>query len=266
MLERVSYGSEKEKATVDLIVGGYFFAMRACEFCSTESPGVSKPLSTDNVEFRRKGGSVIHIDDPALAQEGETVTITFVNQKNGTKGEKRSLKKTGDGLFCPVGAWARISKRVRSIRRQGPIRMNLYRNGGGEIVEIRSKDVINMMRESCEVQDGYNKYGIRPEELGTRSIRSGAAMALALQKDASDKKIMMHGRWKSDAFLKYIRPQVIEFAGDAAEIMTRTHSFRDIESDGTPNTKPKHLASTELMNPRTSKTVDESAGEGKPRK
>jgi len=229
MLVRVADENEKAKATVDLIVGGYFFAMRACEFCSTEQPGVTRPLRTDSIEFRRSGGSVINVGDPALMKEAYTVTVTFANQKNGTKGEKRTLKRTSCNLLCPVRAWARVAERVRLLEIIGPTPMNLYREKG-RIREIRSKDVVTMLRESCEIQEGYEKYGIRPEELGTRSIRSGAAMALALQKDASDKKIMMHGRWKSDAFLKYIRPQVIEFAGDAAEIMTRTKSFRDTEN------------------------------------
>jgi hypothetical protein len=39
-------------------------------------------------------------------------------------------------------------------------------------------------------------------------------MALALQGGNSDKKIMMLGRWKSTAFLDYIRPQVLEWAGN----------------------------------------------------
>ena len=53
-------------------------------------------------------------------------------------------------------------------------------------------------------------------------------MALALQGDTSDQKIMMLGRWKSTAFLHYIRPQVLEWAGDTAQQMSRTRSFLDV--------------------------------------
>jgi len=54
------------------------------------------------------------------------------------------------------------------------------------------------------------RFGFHPEEIGNRSIRSGAAMALFLN-DVSSDKIMILGRWKSKAFLDYIRPQVVQW-------------------------------------------------------
>ena len=56
---------------------------------------------------------------------------------------------------------------------------------------------------------GESFFGFHPHEIGNRSIRPGAAMALFLS-DHSPAKIMILGRWKSDAFLDYIRPQVLE--------------------------------------------------------
>ena len=53
-------------------------------------------------------------------------------------------------------------------------------------------------------------------------------MALALQGNTSDEKIMMLGRWKSTAFLHYIQPQVLEWEGDAAKQMSKTKSFLDV--------------------------------------
>ena len=53
-------------------------------------------------------------------------------------------------------------------------------------------------------------------------------MALSLQKGNSDRKIMMLGRWKSLAFLSYIRPQVLEWAGGMAGDMARTIPFLDV--------------------------------------
>jgi len=53
-------------------------------------------------------------------------------------------------------------------------------------------------------------------------------MALALQGGNSDQKIMMLGRWKSTAFLNYIRPQVLEWTGDTSSIMAKTIPFLDV--------------------------------------
>jgi hypothetical protein len=102
---------------------------------------------------------------------------------------------------------------------------------GQSVREIRSSQILQLLRKSCDFHDGENRYGIRTSELGTRSIRSGAAMALAIQSDTSDKKIMMLGRWKSTAFLNYIRPQVLEWTSDAAQQMAKTKSFLDVGND-----------------------------------
>ena len=53
--------------------------------------------------------------------------------------------------------------------------------------------------------------GLREADIGNRTLRSSAAMAMKLN-DASDSDIMLHGRWKSDAYLDYIRPQTASFA------------------------------------------------------
>jgi hypothetical protein len=105
--------------------------------------------------------------------------------------------------------------------------------------EIASAQILQILRQSCAEHDGANKYGIRPSEIGTRSIRSGAAMALALQGGNSDKKIMMLGRWKSAAFLDYIRPQVLEWAGDMANEMARTIPFLDVGGQHTARASPQ---------------------------
>jgi len=67
-----------------------------------------------------------------------------------------------------------------------------------------------------------------PSDLGTRSIRSGAAMALFLM-NHSVEKIMILGRWwSSDAFLVYIRPQVLEWTNIMAKDMASNRDFRDL--------------------------------------
>ena len=45
-------------------------------------------------------------------------------------------------------------------------------------------------------------------------------MALALsQRNYSEMKIMILGRWRSNAFMAYIRPQIIELTSNLAEDM-----------------------------------------------
>ncbi len=109
--------------------------------------------------------------------------------------------------------------------------------------EVESTQVLHLLRRTSVIYDGENKYGISESEIGTRSIRSGAAMALALQGGNSDKKIMMLGRWKSAAFLDYIRPQVLEWAGDMASEMAKTISFLDVGGQPPASRSPARLSS-----------------------
>ena len=69
-------------------------------------------------------------------------------------------------------------------------------------------------------------FGYGAIDIGTRSIRSGAAMGLFLMNHPVA-KIMILGRWSSDAFLVYIRPQVLEWTNQMSGDMIRNDSFFD---------------------------------------
>jgi hypothetical protein len=226
--------------TAQLIMGGYFFAMRACEFCLTERPGKTRRLTTGNIVFRDAESKPVEHDDPRLRHKAMFVTVCFVNQKNGTKMEKRSQRRSMVAGLCPVEAWTSVIERLRQDfpfdERWKSRTVCSYMDGQRE-AEIQTSHVLNLLQMTCRVNDGKNKYGIDVSEIGTRSIRSGAAMSLAVQGGNSDKKIMMLGRWKSMAFLAYIRPQVMEWAGDMASEMAKAKPFLDLGERET--SKPK---------------------------
>ncbi len=84
---------------------------------------------------------------------------------------------------------------------------------------------------------GCNRLGIATHEIGTHSIRSGAAMAMYLN-NVPIFSIMKIGRWKSTAFLDYIRSQIEEFTVDVSTKMLQTTVFRHL------NTSSEFLATT----------------------
>ena len=51
----------------------------------------------------------------------------------------------------------------------------------------------------------------------------------------SPSKIMILGRWSSDAFLIYIRPQVLEWTNNMSSDMINFESFLDVGFYDTPN-------------------------------
>ncbi len=246
--------------TAYLIVGADFFAMRACEFCKTEQPGKTQVLTTGNVVFRDEHGKVIPHDDKSLIEKSEFVTVCFVNQKNGEKMERRSQKKTGVTPLCPVQAWGEVILQLvkdfpsEDERHNTPVcRYKQF----GETREVTANDVKNLLRATCESGEGGDKYGMRPEELGTRSIRSGAAMALAVQGGQSDSKIMTLGRWKSNAFLKYIRPQTLEWAGSTSVEMANASTFLDLSGVAEESCTPDQAIKTAGSSPNPARSKKE---------
>ena len=78
------------------------------------------------------------------------------------------------------------------------------------------KNVVNIM--------GPKILGFTSDDVGTHSIRSGGAMALHLA-NVSSLTIMMIGRWRSEAFLLYIRKQVQQFSVGLSDKMLESEDY-----------------------------------------
>ena len=76
---------------------------------------------------------------------------------------------------------------------------------------ITQANTLLSIQKTCFYHGGKARFSFHPHEIGNKSVRSGAAMALFLKHHSTD-KIMLLGRWKSKAFMVYIRPQVVEWA------------------------------------------------------
>jgi hypothetical protein len=84
----------------------------------------------------------------------------------------------------------------------------------------------HLLQFVCAYYGGDKTFGFGPTVIGNKSLRSGAAMALFLM-NHSVAKIMILGRWSSDAFLVYIRPQVLEWTNNMSSDMIRHDTFFD---------------------------------------
>jgi hypothetical protein len=105
---------------------------------------------------------------------------------------------------------------------------------------ITSDSLRRFMRSTCSLMGGQPTFGFSATDIGTKSLRSGAAMSLFLT-DHSVHKIMILGRWSSDAFLTYIRPQVLEWTDNMSHDMIRHNSFLDAtDSRRTPTADPRN--------------------------
>ena len=109
----------------------------------------------------------------------------------------------------------------------------------GHFKKVTSTHMINALRDAVGASIGEVKLGIKKEDVGIHSIGSGAAMAMYLG-ECPVFMIILIGCWSSDAFLRYIRKQVLKFSQNVAKRMLSCQNFRHIPDIHTrvPETTP----------------------------
>ena len=177
-----------------------------------------------NVRFF-KSGRQLPAQSPDL-ESADSVSITFEMQKNEDRDDTVTHGRTGDDVLCPVLQWARLVSRIWSYPGATPDTKvcSIWRHG--RIEHITSKTIIQYLRAACAAI-GSEVLGFEPHEVGTHSLRSGAAMEMYLG-EVPVYTIMLMGRWSSDAFLRYIRKQVEQFSRDVSKRMLNVRSFRHV--------------------------------------
>ena len=225
----------------DTTIGGFFFAMRSCEHTKAPVPGKTKLVTLGCLVFRGADKRPISRDSPSLATLAQYVTVTFIDQKNGVKMDSRTQTRTGDAVLCPVLRWASAVRRILQTIPGANDDTPVCSVRLGDKVKLVSNSFIKtLLRTTCQIFGGFDEFGFHPHEIGNKSIRSGAAMALFLM-DHSPAKIMIMGRWSSDAFLDYIRPQVLEWTNNMSNDMIQINEFLDLSNqDMAAPSDPRH--------------------------
>jgi hypothetical protein len=201
----------RARAIGRLVVLGHFFALRSCEYLKVPSQQDrrTKLLTFGNIRFNLNG-NYIPLSDRNI-HNVDFVALTFVDQKNGERMETVSQFRSGHQVLCPVRAAASIVSKVTHKRKEDPdLPVNTFITESNCIANVTSDDVRRVLRVAATVL-GEEALGFKPSEIGTHSIKSGAAMAMHLA-EVPVYTIMIIGRWSSDAFLRYIRKQVAQFS------------------------------------------------------
>jgi hypothetical protein len=233
--------------------------MRSCEYVAVPVRGRTRLLTVENIQFYDVHSNKLSHYDPDLATVAEYVSITFVDQKNGHKFEVRTQQRTTDALLCPVRSWAHTIQRILSYPdTDATTSVNYFYDPSakpGHQSRFFSQENIRVfLRETCSMYPP-NHFGYSPSEIGTHSLRSGAAMALFLANEQPH-KIMILGRWSSDAFLAYIRPQVQEWTTGMSTTMLQHDHYNTARPsssrpDGNDNNKAHHDDPRIRNDPRT---------------
>lgn len=254
--------SKFDTAISQLIIGALFFAMRSCEYSTVKGTRKTKRLTLGDIRFYKliKGyNQEIKHSSPEIAN-ADVVSITFIKQKNGEK-ESTITQHQSNNKLCPVKAWAAIIARIRAYKSSTdstPVNTFMKGKSMKQFTATQIKDYLQLM--VCEV--GTDRLGINVDRIGTHSLRTSAAMLLYLA-EVRVSTIMLLGRWKSDAFLLYLRRQVKEFTAGVTEAMTsQPNMFLNILSiikSDPDDPRTPHLDSIASINRHNGTTKDKSS-------
>ena len=131
----------------------------------------------------------------------------------------RSHKKTRNIHLCPVPLFGRAVQQLKRFvpRANDKTLFCTFNLTAKKTTFIIHAYIQNLLGKTYKQYDGTNRFRFVPQNISTKSLRSGAEMALFINNQSSDKIITL-GRWKTKFFLKYIRTYVVEwtelFSGD----------------------------------------------------
>jgi hypothetical protein len=216
--------------------------MRSCEYSKTPQRGKTRTLTVNDVSFYDNKKKLVPHDHPDLAQ-AEYVSCNFKDQKNGEKQIRRTQRRNNDPVLNPVPIWARIIQRIRAYPATTDnthVYFWCHPDDNHDIRSITSGSIRSLLRTYATDSCGNPLFGYSPDEIGTHSIRSGAAMALALEGSQDLWKIMILGRWKSSAVFDYIQPQIMEMSHDISQAMIAVTEFNRLPKQSSPSRQRQH--------------------------
>jgi hypothetical protein len=166
-------------ATSQLTILAFFFAMRSCEYvkATQQEKRRTEILRLRNLQFFNNGRLVPH-DDPNI-EYSNCLNITFEMQKKDKKNNTTTQPSSGNITLCPVRAAVAIVRRIQSYpgaNDDTPISA-IWKYD--RIEHIMSNQITNALKDAV-LAIGEDALHIAKNEIGTHSIRSGAAMPMFL--------------------------------------------------------------------------------------
>jgi hypothetical protein len=219
-----------------LMLMGFFFAMRSCENVKVSGERRTHPIRKRNMVFR-KGGRILPHLSPRL-HLADTISITFEYQKRDKRNNTVTQWRTGNSTYCPLVVSAAVVRRLEAMGASESDFIYKFKGADGRTRNFDSATALRMLRGFISSVD-FKGLGLDPKRIGLHSLRLSAAMAMYLN-GVPVYTIMLLSRWSSDAFLRYIRKQVESFGSGVLSKMIVMRRFLHVSH------------STNLEDPRTS--------------
>jgi site-specific recombinase XerD len=150
-------------------------------------------LRISEVTFSKYNDHNIQVDQVKASKH--SIVITFISYKHSPASPYKVLIPSNTSKSCPV----KLYHKYLSVRKPGPGPVFLQANGKPLTSAFVTRSLKSFLRVLNLNTDCYN----------THSFRIGKATDLALS-GYSDSNIALIGRWKSDAFKKYLKPDTVK--------------------------------------------------------
>jgi site-specific recombinase XerD len=178
-IQTSTYTSHSKKLYTSVFTMMYHAALRASETCVT--PQSSHTLKAPQLELNK-------------IPTGNTIKIKFTSYKHSQSQPTPLVIYPSDLSTCPIRAYQRYSH--SRGRTNGPA----FRN--------RDKTPLTRQQLAKTLHHLLSEINLNPLHFNTHSFRIGRATDMANQ-GFTYAQIALLGRWKSNAFLKYIKPSAI---------------------------------------------------------
>ena len=124
--------------------------------------------------FRKDNKTISHNIRETFSAFGASVTI--VNQKNERRFDAITQENTGDHQLNPVTLAASFVSRIRKIPGTSDDSLICCYHSNYKLLNIAQAMILDYLRKTA-FGIGENKLGFKPDEIGNKSMRSGACMA-----------------------------------------------------------------------------------------
>ena len=174
--------TQKGKILAQLIVGALFFGLRSCEYTLvTGEERMTKLISVGDIRFFQDRQEVSKIScNKSLMKYCTSVSITFLNQKNGNK-NITIIQHASHHELCPVKSWTSLIQRIlfeENGNFETPV--NTFKDDREKICTVKATEIAKHLKNFVN-QIGQKALGFNGSRVGTHSIRSSFAMLLYLQ-------------------------------------------------------------------------------------
>ena len=178
-LNSQGYGRFDRRLYTAIFTLMYHAALRASEICKT--PQADHTLKESQLAILN-------------TNKGEGIKIDFRSYKHSHSQPTPMVVYSTGNLICPVTAYRRY------INSRGPTHGHAFSN--------MDKSAISRQQIAQVLQTLLPTQHLNPAHYNTHSFRIGKATDMAKHR-ASYAQIATLGRWKSNAFMRYIKPTII---------------------------------------------------------